>query len=77
MLAFIYRIIHDFEQEHGMNPNILYLNQLHCEHLKAAFSDDYTMQTITRLLHVELIIDPYCVHPHVAWSQMAQRQMAS
>ena len=77
MLGFIYRIIRDFELEHGIHPNLLYLNRFHSEHLKAAFDDGYSICQIMNTLQMELIIDQNAMHPHVAWTDAAQRLKAS
>lgn len=76
MLAFIYRLAREFEQQHGFQPNLLYLNKLHSEHLKTVFSENYSMQNIMEILQMELILDQSVVHPHVAWTHTAQRKMA-
>jgi hypothetical protein len=77
MLAYIYRLIRDFEQEHGIQPNLLYLNRFHTEHLKTAFAEQYSLQQITEMLQMELVVDQGIVHPHVVWAQSAQRKKAS
>lgn len=76
MLDYIYRMIQTFEQEHGVHPNLLYLNRNHSAHLRSAFSEDYSPGQITQLLRMEIIIDAEVIHPHVAWTQAAQH-MAS
>jgi len=76
MLGYIYRLIHGFEQEHGIQPNLLYLNHLHSEHLKAAFDENYSLGQIMTMLQMEMVIDTEVMHPRVAWAQSAQR-MAS
>jgi hypothetical protein len=73
MLAYIYRMVREFERNHGIPPNLLYLNRLHSEHLTAAFADGYSMCQIMDELQMELIIDRDIVHPHVAWTHTAQR----
>lgn len=73
MLAYIYRLVISFEQEHGMHPNLLYINQDHLEHLKAAFDSRFTIYEIISMLNMEVIIDNGSVHPHVCWTQMASR----
>jgi len=76
MLGFIYRLVRDFELEHGIHPNLLYLNHLHAEHLKSAFDTDYSMSQIMDVLQMELIIENDITHPHVAWAQTVQRVAA-
>ena len=73
MLGFIYRLVRDFELEHGIHPNLLYLNRFHSEHLKAAFAEGYSMSQIMDALEMELIIDHDIMHPRVVWTQTAQR----
>lgn len=77
MLAYLYRLIQDYHQQHGFQPNLLYLNRFHCEYLRAAFADNYTLQDITNVLELELVIDQEIIHPHVAWTHTVQKKEAS
>lgn len=76
MLGYIYRLIKGFEQEHGVHPNLLYLNRLHSDHLKSAFDEGYSLGQIMAMLQMEMVIDPEVMHPRVAWTHAAHR-MAS
>ena len=76
MLGHIYRLIADFERSHGIHPNLLYLNQLHSQHLVDAVDENMSMSQICELLDMELIIDHDIMHPHVAWTLSASK-MAS
>ena len=73
MLDYLYRLVTSFEREHGMRPNLLYINPSHCEHLKASFDEKYSMSEIMEMLQMEVIIDSSCVHPHVYWRQAADK----
>lgn len=73
MLDHLYRLITGFEQEHGVLPNTLYMNEAHCAHLKAAFAEQFSLGQIMEVLQMEMIIDREIVHPHVAWTQAADR----
>lgn len=77
MLAYIYRLIRDYEHEHGTYPNLLYLNNDHATHLKASFNEHFSMQDIADVLQMELILDPGVMHPHAAWVMSAQKKLAS
>lgn len=77
MLSFILRLTHEFEQEHGIYPNLVYLNRFHAAHLKAAFDTDYSMTQILDILDMELIIQNDITHPRVVWSQIARKAAAS
>ena len=74
MFSYIYRLIRDFEKEHGIHPNLLYLNETHAHYLKDGFADSYTYQSIRDFLQMELIISREIMHPHVAWSQAVNRK---
>ena len=73
MLGFICRLINSFEQEHGVRPNLLYLNRMHCKELKAAFDEGYSFSRIIAMLEMDIIVDPEIMHPHVAWSRITYR----
>jgi len=77
MLAYIFRLIRDFEKEHEVNPNLLYLNKFHYKHLEQAFSEAYSLQNIIDTLQVEIIVDQCIIHPRVSWSHSAQHRIAS
>jgi hypothetical protein len=74
MLSFIYRLIRDFEQEHGIHPNVLYINEVHAHYLRNGFAEHYSYQAIRDLLRMELVISRETVHPHVAWTASVARQ---
>jgi len=74
MLSFIYRLIRDFEEEHGIHPNVLFINEVHAHYLKNGFAEHYSYQAIKDLLQMELVISRETVHPHVAWSASVVRQ---
>ena len=73
MLGFIYRLMMSFEQEHGFLPNTLFLNEMHIDHIKAAFDEQLTLGQIMDMLALEMIIDPEAMHPRVSWTQAAHR----
>ena len=73
MLDHIYRIVSSFEKQHGIFPNLLYLNQAHSEQLKSCFSENYTFSNIIDLLDMDVIIETDIVHPHVAWAHSFNR----
>ena len=73
MLGYIYQLVRGFEQEHGVQPNLLYLNRFHSEHLKSAFDEQFSIGQIMDMLQMEMIIDDEIMHPRVAWSHVANR----
>lgn len=73
MLGYIYKLVRGFEQEHGVQPNLLYLNRFHSEHLISAFDERFSLGQIMDMLQMEMIIDDEIMHPRVAWSHVANR----
>ena len=74
MLSYINRIVRDFRRDHGIEPNLLYLNDVQAHHLKEDFAEQYSYASISELLGMEIIVSRDIVHPHVAWSQAASRK---
>ncbi len=77
MLSFIYNLASSFESSHGLRPNLLYLNQSHLRYLAEGFGNDYDLFQIKNMLQMEIIIDNEAVHPHVAWTRIADRKAAN
>lgn len=76
MLSFIYRLVRDFEKEHGIPPNLLYLNPVHMHFLREQMSSDKQLDQIVNLLDMEIIITQEAIHPHVSWTQPAWQRKA-
>lgn len=72
MISYIYRLIQQYERQHGIHPNLLYLNEIHAEHLKQSFAQDLPHHSISDLLQMEMVITKEITHPHVAWTHSAQ-----
>lgn len=70
MLSFIYRLVRDFEKEHGLQPNLLYLNPVHLSRLREQLASDGQDETRVSLPGMEIIVSREVIHPHVAWSHM-------
>ncbi len=76
MLGYIYRLARNFETEHGLEPNLLYINPQHCEYLKDSFENRYSLQKIMSMLGMEVIIDHEIVHPRVSWAQSVLKNVS-
>lgn len=73
MISYILRLVDEFKREHGYQPNLLYLNDFHVQHLKAGFSEQYNLQRVCETLQMELVITREVIHPHVAWTHSADK----
>lgn len=76
MLSFIMRLVSEFEREHDLRPNLLYMNDEHVRHLQQSFARRYDLAAIMRMLQMEILIDTDIVHPRVAWVQLAAARRA-
>lgn len=75
MLSFIYRLVREFEKEHGIHPNLLYLNPTHLQYLREQLARDTQLDDIVRLLGMEVMVSAEAIHPHVVWTHLpCQRQ---
>lgn len=77
MLSYIFRLVEDFEQEHHMRPNVLYLNDEHFNRMRAEFADPNDIEEIVNRLEMEIMLDRAAVHPHVALIASSHRQAAA
>jgi hypothetical protein len=68
MLSFIYQLAHEYEQEHGFRPNVLYLNRTHFAQLQGQLAEIHNLGTMSKLLGMEIVLEDDLTHPHVAWS---------
>jgi len=68
MLSFIYRLVRHFEKEHGIRPNLLYLNPTHLNSLREQLNACHQLDEIVELLGMEIVITRETMHPHVAWA---------
>jgi len=76
MLSFIYDLVNTYTATHGIRPNLLYLSQLHLQHLTEQFSESYDLIQIMDFLGMEIIIDNEAIHPHVAWTRIVNSKSA-
>lgn len=73
MLSFLYRLNRAFEREHGYRPNTVIMNAEHFRLLQQSLPAAGDDRELHRLLGMDVILNPDCVHPHVAWTPPAQR----
>ena len=68
MISFLYRIVSQFEREHGYRPNLIYLHPVHFSALSNDLASIHGLGELVRFLGMEIIVDSEIVHPHVMWS---------
>ncbi len=67
MLSFLCRLVEHYQREHGLHPNLLYLNQWHYQKLLECLPEMENQDEVSRFLMLQIVISPETVHPHVAW----------
>ncbi len=76
MLSFLYRLIRNFQREHGFPPNVVYLNAMHYQALR----DNLSMLThdqAENFLRLHIVLRPEALHPHMAWQEQPKPQRAA
>ncbi|HSD97156.1 MAG TPA: hypothetical protein VLB06_08435 [Sulfuricaulis sp.] len=67
MLSFLYRLVENYHREHGLHPNLLYVNQQHYQKLLQCLPEMKNQEEVSRFLIMQVVIDPEAAHPYVAW----------
>jgi hypothetical protein len=67
MLSFLYQLVESYHREHGLHPNLLYVNLNHYENLLECLPEMKSPEEVSRFLMMQIVISPEAVHPHVAW----------
>lgn len=67
MLSFLYRLVEHYHREHGLHPNLLYLNPWHYQKLLECLPEMEGQEEVSRFLMMQIVISPEAVHPYVAW----------
>ena len=67
MLSFLYRLVENYQREHGLHPNLLYVNQRHYLKLLECLPEMKNQEEVSRFLIMQVVISPEAAHPYVAW----------
>ncbi len=76
MLSFIYRLVREFETEHGYRPNLLQISPQHFTELRLNLPEFSHRDEMTRFLGMRILFSQEAVHPHVVWSSIAEVESA-
>lgn len=74
MLSYIYQLAYRFERVHVLQPNTLYLNSDHFDHLRSDFTDPDDINAIAHYLGLQLILSHDAVRPQVAYLERQWRR---
>ena len=67
MLSFLCRLVEHYHREHGLHPNLLYLNPWHYQRLLESLPEMADQEEVSRFLMMQIVINPEAAHPYVAW----------
>jgi len=77
MLSYLYQLIHGFRQDHGILPNILYVNRHQYLQLTRDLPVFRTHDALCGFLALDVHVAADVAHPHVAWVRSAARRTAA
>jgi len=75
MLSFIYRLMKEYENKHGIRPNLIYINGEHFNTLRNQLNA-CRIEALPKLLGMDVVLSNDAPHPHVAradiqWGRVA------
>lgn len=76
MLSFIYKLVREFETDHGYRPNLLQISPHHFTNLRLNLPEFNRREEITRFLGMRIIFSREAIHPQVVWSPIAEVESA-
>jgi len=65
MLSYIIRIAEEYRSQHGVNPNLIYLNNIHLNILKLELGNPEDIHLVMSDLGIEINLDQSKTHPSV------------
>ncbi|MDH5189618.1 MAG: hypothetical protein OEW89_00025 [Gammaproteobacteria bacterium] len=65
MLSFIYRLMKEYENKHGIRPNLIYINSEHFNTLRRQL-ESCRIEALPKLLGMDVVLSNDASHPHVA-----------
>lgn len=69
MLSFIYQSAERFRKQHGTRPNMIYMRREHLEQLHHELAPSLGIDTLPRLLGMDIVLSHDYAHPQVALRQ--------
>ena len=66
MLSFIVSLVNSYEQNHGVRPNLVYMNETHYGYLREELPGVRDHEDVTAILGVDIALSDETLRPHVA-----------
>lgn len=71
MFSHIVSLVQDYEQGHGMRPNVVYMNETHYSYLREEMPGVRDHNEVVRILGVDIALADDILHPQVATVRFA------
>jgi len=71
MFSHIVNLVKDYEQGHGMRPNVVYMNEVHYGYLREEMPGVRDHNEVVRILGVDIALADDVLHPQVATVRFA------
>ena len=66
MLSHIVSLVSNYEQDHGMRPNLVYMNETHYGYLREEMPGVWDHDDVVSLLGIDIALSDIAIRPHVA-----------
>jgi hypothetical protein len=66
MLSFIVSLVNNYETNHGVRPNLVYMNETHYSYLREELPGVRDHEDVTAILGVDIALNDETLRPHVA-----------
>jgi len=77
MLSFLFHLAHDFENSHGYQANLLYINQQHFDALRQQLAEIRDLDKLSQFLGMDIVISEEATHPHVVWQPIEWKKITA
>lgn len=75
MLSHIVNLVSDYEQDHGMKPNLVYMNETHYGYLREEMPGVWDHDDVVSLLGIDIALSDMAIRPHVATVSYCQENI--
>ncbi len=71
MLSHIVNLVQNYEVDHGLRPNVVYMNETHYSYLREELPGVRDHHEVVRILGVDIALADDVLHPQVATVRFA------
>jgi len=71
MLSLIVSLVNNYEQNHGLRPNLVYMNETHYGYLREELPGARGHDDVVAMIGVDIALTDDAARPHVATVELA------